>query len=555
MMSGTLALLCALLTLGVVQTSQAQSDPAPVVSVRNGTLRGASMSVKGSDRPVQQYLGIPFAQPPLGPLRFAPPEPAESWEGERDATQQPKMCIQDPEIVESTSKIMAIEFTPPAVSEDCLYLNVYTPAKPSSDEKLPVMVWIHGGGLYMGGASQYDGAVLAAYENIVVVAIQYRLGFLGYLSTGDEHAQGNWGFLDQLAALQWVQENIQSFGGDPNSVTIAGESAGAISASVLILSPLSKGLFHRAILQSGAATLGAYTTKTPLVFAKMVAKVMECDSSSTEELIKCMRLKKSEDFITGMKKQKIFLGAAVDGTFLTDVAEEVLKSKDFMKVPVIVGVTNHEFGWILPNAFCPPGWEKGMTRSTVMTMVNTFFPAGNATGANELIVDEYLKDAHTPEAIRDEFTEALGDLFMVMPILKVAAYHRDAGVPVYMYEFQHRPEIFKDSRPSFVKADHADDVGFVFGSCFWDGHIKINGSTTEEENQLCRTTMAYWGNFVRTGSPNGAGLVHWPQYEGSRKYLQLDLQQSEGQELKKDRVLFFTQELPRRLAAMRGATP
>ncbi|XP_012688031.1 carboxylesterase 5A-like isoform X1 [Clupea harengus] len=543
-------LICVFLTLSaIIQTSLAQSGPGPVVSVRNGTLRGASMTVKGSDKQVQQYLGIPFARPPLGPLRLSAPQPAESWEGERDATQQPPMCLQDPDIVTSTAKALVMVFTPPGISEDCLYVNVYTPAKPLSGEKLPVMVWIHGGGLYMGGAFQYDGSVLAAYENIVVVAIQYRLGFLGFFSTGDEHAQGNWGFLDQIAALQWVQENIESFGGDPNSVTIAGESAGGISASLLILSPLAKGLFHRATLQSGAGTLGAYTTKTPLVYAKMVANVTECDSSSTEELVKCMRQKTPEDFVTAMKKKKIFMGGVVDGVFLNDVAEEVLKSKDFLKVPILVGVVNHEFGWILPNAFAPPGWHQGMTRETFLAMVNTFFSAGKATGANELIVDEYLKDAHTPEDIRNEFTEALSDLFMVVPIIKVAGYHRDAGVPVYMYEFQHRPEIYKDTRPSFVKADHADDVGFVFGACFWNGHIKINGTTTEEENQLCKTMMAYWGNFVRTGSPNGPGLVHWPLYDASNKYLNLDLQQSEGQDLRKEKIQFFTVELPKRLAA------
>ncbi|XP_048113802.1 carboxylesterase 5A-like isoform X1 [Alosa alosa] len=542
---------CAFLTLAIFETSLAQPDSSPVVSVRNGTLRGASMTVKGSDKQVQQYLGIPFARPPLGPLRLSAPQPAESWEGERDATQQPPMCLQDPDIITMTSKVMAIEFTPPGISEDCLYLNVYTPAK--SGEKLPVMVWIHGGGLYMGGASQYDGSVLAAHGNIVVVVMQYRLGFLGYFSTGDTNAQGNWGFLDQIAALQWVQENIESFGGDPNSVTIAGESAGAISASILILSPLAKGLFHRAVLQSGVATIGAYTTKTPMVFAKMMAKVMECDSSSNKELVKCMRQKTADDYVTAMKKKKIFMGAVVDGEFLNDIAEEVLKSKDFQKVPIIVGMTNHEFGWMLSNAFAPPGWQKGMTRPEFLAMVNTFFPTGNASCANELIVDEYLKDADTPEDVRDQFTEALGDLFMVIPVIKVAEYHRDAGVHVYLYEFQHRPEIYKDTRPSFVKADHADDVGFVFGSCFWDGHIKLTGTTTEQENQLCKTTMAYWANFVRTGSPNGPGLVHWPLYDASNKYLNLDLQQSEGQDLKKDRVQFFNTELPKRLAAKKTA--
>ncbi|XP_063052895.1 carboxylesterase 5A-like isoform X3 [Engraulis encrasicolus] len=531
------------------------TDPAPVVSVRNGTLRGASMSVKGSDRPVQQYLGIPFAQPPLGPLRFAPPEPAESWEGERDATQQPKMCPQPLPIVSHIARVMANKFTLPAVSEDCLYLNVYTPAEPDTTDKLPVMVWIHGGALYLGGAVQFDGSVLAAYENVVVVIIQYRLGILGYFSTGDEHAQGNWGFLDQLAALQWVQENIQSFGGDPNSVTIAGQSAGGISASMLLLSPLADGLFHRAICQSGASTLESYSTREPMAHAQMVAQATGCERNSTELIVQCMREKSIEDLIRISQKVPIFRGATIDGRFLTALPEDVLKGKDFHKVPVIVGVTNHEFGWLLPYGVVADGWEKGMDRAAVMKELAVHLPLSMSTEAKELVVDEYFKDARTPQDMRDQFTEMVGDYWMVVPAVKEAGYYLDVGAPVYMYEFHHRPEAHEYTRPDFVKADHSDELMFIFGACFWNGHIRVTGKITEEEKQLCRTMMAYWANFMRTGSPNGAGLVHWPQYEGSRKYLQLDLQQSEGQELKKDRVLFFTQELPRRLAAMRGATP
>nr|XP_055030348.1 fatty acyl-CoA hydrolase precursor, medium chain-like [Misgurnus anguillicaudatus] len=547
MLKSVLLGLC--LALVPVWTAPTETDTGPVVVLKHGSVRGQYLKVKGSDKVVEKYIGIPYAQPPVGPLRLAAPKPVEGWKGIRDATQHPAMCLQDIKMTEMVAKAMSMDFISPGVSEDCLYLNVYTPSQRSESEKLPVMVWIHGGGLVLGGAATYDGSSLAAYENIVVVVIQYRLGILGFFSTGDQHAKGNWGFLDQIASLQWVQQNIESFGGDPQSVTIAGESAGGISTSLLTLSPMAKGLFHRAVFQSGVATLTDFSDN-PLVSAKRVANVTECDFESTEQLVKCLKELTETQIINATIKHKGFLGATVDGEFLKDTAEKLLKSKDFQKVPVLLGVTNHEFGWLLPGAFVPPGWEKGMNRETAKAVLNLFNPV---PVANEIIIDRYLKDAKTPEDIRDAFTEMMGDVFMVIRVLKTADYHRDAGVPVYLYEFQHGPSLFKNLRPSFVKSDHADDVGFVFGSCFWNDHPKVIGTPTEEENQLCRTVMAYWANFIRSGSPNGPGVVHWPVYDNDKNYMNLGLKQSEGRDLKKDTLHFFNVELPQKLAALHTA--
>ncbi|KAJ8398655.1 hypothetical protein AAFF_G00421830 [Aldrovandia affinis] len=527
------------------------SGEGPVVSVQGGSLQGEYVRVKGTEKVVQRYLGIPFARPPVGTLRLAAPQPPLPWEGVRDARHQPNMCLQDPDMLEAVSYLLSINYSIPALSEDCLYLNVYAPSKPSTGEKAPVMVWIHGGGLALGGAAEYDGSVLAAYQDVVVVIIQYRLGILGFFSTGDEHATGNWGFLDQLAALRWVQDNIESFGGDPQLVTLFGESAGGISVSILMLSPLSSGLFHKAIMQSGVATVGTYSNGDPVFSGKAVANLTGCDHNSTEQVVLCMKEKTEEDLISASKRMKIFLGATVDGVFLKNTGEDVLKSKDFLRVPVLLGMTNHEFGWILPQSFFPPGWEKGMDMQTVMSRM--ILPTGLGPGSNELIAQEYLQDAKSPEAIRDGFTEMMGDLFMAVPIVKVARYHRDAGVPVYLYEFQHRPEAHK-SRPSFVKSDHADEIGFVFGACFWDGLIKITGPISAKEDELCRTVMAYWANFAKTGSPNGPGLVQWPIYGESEEYLNLGMEQTVGQKLKQDRVHFMDVSLPQKLLANRTAS-
>lgn len=551
-------LLCLCLILAPVWSVPVQegSDSGPVAVLKHGSVRGQYVKAKGSPAVVEQYLGIPFAQPPVGPHRLAAPQPVQGWEGIRNATEHPLMCLQNPHILPMLAKSVDLELTPIGVSEDCLYLNVYTPSQRSESDKFPVMIWLHGGALVMGGACMFkelclfNGSPLAAYEKVVVVVIQYRLGILGYFSTGDQHAQGNWGFLDQIAALQWVQQNIEAFGGDPQSVTIAGESAGGISASLLTLSPMTKGLFQRAIFQSGVATMEGYFVQDPSTYAKVIANVTECDFSTSEVLVKCIKEMTEEQIIKAAQKKHFFPGATVEGGFINAQPEEILKSKDFHKVPILIGTTNHEFGWMLPRAILSDDWAKGMDTKSAKDILGLLNKAG-ASGANGIIADEYLKNAKTPEDIRDAFTEMLGDFYMVIPSIKVASYHRDAGVPVYMYEFQHRPSTTKN-RPSFVKADHGDDVGFVFGACFWDVHVKALGTLTEEENQLCRTAMKYWANFVRTGSPNPAA-VPWPVYDQSNKYLNLGLQQTEGQDLKKDKLLFFTEELPKKLAALSTA--
>ncbi|KAK2508837.1 hypothetical protein MC885_004076, partial [Smutsia gigantea] len=226
--------------------------PPPVVDTIHGKVLGKYVSLEGFAQPVAVFLGVPFAKPPLGSLRSAPPQPAEPWTFVKNTTSYPPMCSQDPvtgqvlsELFTNRKKNIDLMF-----SEDCLYLNIYTPTD-LKQSRQPVMVWVHGGGLVVGGASTYDGLALSAHENMVVVIIQYRLGIWGFFSTGDEHSRGNWGHLDQVAALHWVQENIANFGGNPGSVTIFGESAGSESVSVLVLSPLAKNLFHRAISESG----------------------------------------------------------------------------------------------------------------------------------------------------------------------------------------------------------------------------------------------------------------------------------------------------------------
>ncbi|CAO2610534.1 Carboxylesterase 1E, partial [Lemmus lemmus] len=326
----------------------------PVVNTRQGKVLGKYVSLEGFVQPVAVFLGIPFAKPPLGSLRFAPPQPAEPWSFVKNATSYPPMCSQDAvsgqlinDLVTNRKEKIDLKF-----SEDCLYLNIYTPAnlKKKNKDRLPVMVWIHGGALILGGASTYDGLALSAYENVVVVTIQYRVGIWGFFSTGDEHSRGNWGHWDQVAALRWVQNNIASFGGDPGSVTIFGVSSGSESVSVLVLSPLAKNLFHRAISESAVAFTPGLFMKDVSSLTKKIAVTAGCKTTTSAVLVHCLRQKTEEELMEVTLKMFFpFTPTVVDGVLLPKAPEEILAEKNFNTVPYIVGINKQEFGWMLPS--------------------------------------------------------------------------------------------------------------------------------------------------------------------------------------------------------------
>uniref|UniRef100_A0A8C8I703 Carboxylic ester hydrolase n=1 Tax=Oncorhynchus tshawytscha TaxID=74940 RepID=A0A8C8I703_ONCTS len=336
------------LSIGLLFLYTLAESNAPVVQTKLGGLRGQYVSVKGKETVVQAYLGVPFAKPPVGPLRLAPPQPVEGWEGVRDAIQQPLMCFQDRQITKDLYSNVSMTVEILEVSEDCLYLNIYTPVKPAEKTRLHVMVWIHGGGFAIGSASVYDGSALAAYQDVVVVVIQYRLGWLGFFSTGDKYAPGNMGLLDQVEALRWVQEHIHNFGGDSKSVTIFGESAGGASVSLLLLSPLSIGLFHGAIAESGTAAMKMLFTPNPLLVAQTVANLIGCESTNTVKIADCVK-KLTADHIMNIQKQNqmLFFGVTADGQFLSKSPMEISQNHEMHKVPFMTGANDNEGGWLL----------------------------------------------------------------------------------------------------------------------------------------------------------------------------------------------------------------
>ncbi|KAM9302214.1 fatty acyl-CoA hydrolase precursor, medium chain-like [Gastrophryne carolinensis] len=582
-------ILC-LLSLAVLRTGQAENRP--LVETKYGKLLGVTVPVKETPTTVDAFFGVPFAKPPVGPLRFKNPEAPEPWKSIRDASQFPPICVQPPKTLQDFALVFKSSFQIPPVSEDCLYLNVFTPSHRQRGLKLPVMVFIHGGGLAVGGASIFDGSALSAYEDMVVVVIQHRLGILGFFSTGDDELRGNFGFMDQVAALRWVQENIADFGGDPQYVTIFGVSTGGACVAAHVLSPLSKGLFHRAVSGSGAMLMPGMVMNKSEDFTLyrevlirsnflsletnllLVSKFFDCEPSS---VVECLKQKSEKEILAVVVDKMKFMpqSASVDGVFLPKLPEEILANNDISHVPYMLGYCNHEFSWLATKGrtfqeartvmeICTTkyaviwficiddrymllnveGIIEGMNREVVQRELQKLKLMGFNPSDIPTIMDEYLVDAKDPFELRNGFLEIGLDKLFAMPLLKSAKYHRDSGNPVYFYVFQHRSSLLADSRPDFVEADHTDDLLYLFGGPFLRDGILFASKVTEDEKLLSRIYMRYWANFARTGDPNGPGLAEWPLYDAKQRYLGIQVKPKVFARLKEDKYKFWNEILP-----------
>ncbi|XP_040592577.1 carboxylesterase 4A isoform X3 [Mesocricetus auratus] len=338
-------------------------------------------------------------------------------------------------------------------SEDCLYMNVYAPVLAPGDPLLPVMVWFPGGAFLVGSASTYEGSELAAREKVVLVFLQYRLGILGFFRwaldqgrTGDSHARGNWGLLDQIAALHWVQENIETFGGDPDSVTLFGQSAGAMSVSGLLMSPLAQGLFHRAISQSGTAILKAFITPDPLKAAKKIADMAGCNHNNTRIMVECLRALSEDEMMHVSKRMAFFhanlqkdpkdiiwfLSPVVDGVVFPEDPVVLLTRGQVIPVPYLLGVNSMEFQWTLPFLMKLQLTQRAMNKRYFTKMLWSSSTLLNITKEQvPLVVKEYVNDAADKldwKTVRNHLIDLVGDATFVYTTLQAARYHR--GTPM-----------------------------------------------------------------------------------------------------------------------------
>ena len=469
------------------------TDP---LHLESGLLTG----MPGSDPAIQVYKGIPYAAPPVGALRWHAPQPSSPWEGVRKADTFAPGCIQQ---VAGSRPPWTEEFMHQgSVSEDCLYLNVWTAAE-DAGERRPILVYIHGGGFNEGSGSVavYDGEELAK-KGLVVVTVNYRLGALGFLAhpgltaeSGD-NASGNFGLLDQVAALQWAKQNIAAFGGDPNNVTIAGQSAGAIAVYLLTVAPPARSLFHRAIVQSGPgglASFGLSSTRTlvrPLSEAEADgAEFAKAKGTSSLQELRAMSV---DDLTAGPASGggPLRFGPVIDGYLIPDNVPAIYATGTPHDVPMLTGFNADE-----PSAF--PGYGK-MTAEAFRETARDRYGASAETflALYPAATDEQAGNAQKASQ-RDVAAVAVGRL--------AAERAHTTKTDLYLYYFERG--IPWPERPEF-DAFHTAEVPYFFNN------LRMLDRPWEPlDRQLADTMSSYWANFAASGNPNGAGLPEWPAYD------------------------------------------
>ena len=459
------------------------------VTLDTGLLQGATANG------VTSFKGIPFAQPPVGELRWRPPQPVEAWSGTRNATAYGADCMQEP---------FPGDAAPLGVTsaEDCLYVNVWTPANRGS-QKLPVMVWIYGGGFVNGGSSPtvYDGSEFAR-DGVVLVSFNYRLGHFGFFAHPALSAEqkggllGNYAIMDQLAALQWVKRNVAAFGGDPQNVTIFGESAGGMSVHLLMTSPLANGLFQKAIVESGggrASPLGGRTVTGSgdtgeargLIFARKYG-VEGQDAAALKKLraVPAATIAKGFNMMT-MNDPSYAGGPMLDGQLVVALApSQVYANGQGARVPLIIGANSMDIGFV--------------TEKTLDQLFASFGP--NAAKARQVYGSDPKADFRAVSFMVG------GDQLMMEPVRHIARLRTAHGQKVWQFRFSYVAESLRKQWPG---AMHATEIPYVFNTVA----ARYGKDLTAADSAAAQAAHAYWVGFAKTGEPKAAGLPAWPVFD------------------------------------------
>jgi len=495
-------------------------NAADVLTVKTvqGEVRGKTIN----HGKVKAFLGLGYAAAPIGDLRWKAPQPAAHWTGVHAATSFGPHCAQNHVFDDMV-------FQDDGGSEDCLSLNVYAPAEATAKSKLPVMFWIHGGGYSGGGSSEprHNGDFLPT-KGVVLVTINYRLGIFGFLATPElakeaDGAAGNYGLMDMVAALRWVKENVAAFGGDPGNVTIFGESAGSFAVSTLMASPMARGLFHKAIGESGGALSQETLGYDPLAVRETrdAAWVASLGVTSLAEL----RALPTEKILEATKKTRtVGFSPDIDGKLLTEPVADSYAAGKQAHVPLLAG-WNRDEGSFLAN---------GMTAEKWKTMAVALFKDR---------AEEFLKlyPGDTDEQAAASAGDYGGDSFIAFATWKWIEAHRKTGEsPVYRYHFELRalPSTYHPGTFAF----HSDDIEYVFGTL----DTRPGATIRPEDRKLSEQVMSYWTNFAKSGNPNGPGLPNWPKYGKQDELIHLDSSITTGPDTLRPRYEFLSKGIPAR---------
>lgn len=520
-------ILCHVLALSALlltaAAGSAAAKQAPVLHLASGSVRGYL------DGSTAVFKGIPYAAPPVGNLRWREPQPVAAWPGVRDATKFGSACTQSTSGLDHFLAPLAAAYGAPyeteavSSSEDCLYLNVWVPEW-ASRGALPVMVWLHGGSNVVGSGSQsaYDGSALAAH-GVIVVTINYRLGVMGFFSHPDltaespHHSSGNYGLLDQIAALQWVKDNIAQFGGNPANVTVFGESAGAVDIGTLMASPLSKGLFQRAISESGPAfgVAPARTLAQGEAVGKLVGSAAQGQSSSPLAALRQMPAAQVIQ-LTGQVLQAHFPGmdtgsAVVDGWVLPRIPAKTYAAGSAQHVDLMIGINGREFSAFRVGAEADAKknrHQQGGVSEALKSMADTAHPLYGAW--TDLAMGTYLAQSLVEgNAATDQ---AANDMLAACPIGATSTLMSAEGQKVFVYRFD---RAIQGKGESNLGAFHGLEIPYVFGS-FQDRNWKWL-KFDEADYNLSQKMQVYWTNFAKTGNPNSSGLPKWPTWESGKE--------------------------------------
>jgi para-nitrobenzyl esterase len=486
------------------------------VKTEQGKVHGKTIN----DGKVKAFLGLPYAAPPVGDLRWKPPEPPVKWKGERDAAKFGAHCAQG-----RVFDDMIFEDDGP--SEDCLFLNVYTPADAKEKSRLPVMFWIHGGG-YSGGASsepRHNGDFLPT-KGVVLVTINYRLGVFGFLATADlakeaNGAAGNYGLLDMVAALQWVKANIRKFGGDPDNVTIFGESAGSFAVGTLMAAQPARGLFHKAIGESGGAVEPGMLGYE--VLEDRQKKDAEWVASLGVTTPAPLRALPTATILDAAKsKGMVGFPPDIDGKLLTESVADTYAAGRQAHVPLLAGWNRDEESF-LANGMTAEKW-KGMAAGLFKERAAEFLT---------------LYPGDTDEQAVRSSIDYDSDAFIAFGTWKWLEAHRKTGEsPVFRYHFELAAPPSKFHPGSF--AFHSDDIEYVFGTL----DTRPGAVWRPEDRKLSEQFMSSWTNFAKTGDPNGPGLPEWPKYDTDDSLIHLDSTITSGPDTLRPRYEFLLKGFP-----------